>query len=62
MRVVRRDRLAGTRIDSAELDRWHRAAASAGETLAEFLRAAARKYVREIECEQCEAQPHREAT
>jgi hypothetical protein len=54
MRVVHRDRLAGTRIDSTELTRWHRAAAAAGETLAEFLRAAARKYVREIERERRE--------
>ncbi len=52
MRLVCRDRLVATRTDSTELERWHRAAAAAGETLSEFLRAAARKYAREIEQDQ----------
>jgi hypothetical protein len=54
-RAVVRDRLAATRVTIEERERWHRAAAAAGMPFAEFLREAARKYVRLLEREAREA-------
>jgi hypothetical protein len=51
IRRVVRDRLAATRVTIEERERWHRAAAAAGMPFAEFLREAARNYVRVLERE-----------
>lgn len=55
IRRVVRDRLAATRVTIEERDRWHRAATAAGMPFAEFLREAARTYVRVLEREAREA-------
>ncbi len=47
--IIDRDRLASTRVSSAELARWHALCERAGVSLSELLRESVRHYARVLE-------------